>query len=221
MLPKQLLKLFLFNRLSHEMVSGVFVFSGIILSSFQYNANSVLVEQIESNFPIVIRYDSIKDYIFRIQFPLMFKVCNMSNNSKQMGHISYYYKDIKYALSYEQGWNYNLLINKEKNGELLTPYRRGRIVIDSLSNENFVFHTGHSIRYEDSILQSVFRPFISQFKNTGKDTLHIGTIQEFKKNILKLLIYCFKMIAFNFGFILLGVKIMAIISFYLLSRNKM
>ena len=34
-----------------------FVFSGIILSSFQYNANSVLVEQIESNFPIVIRYD--------------------------------------------------------------------------------------------------------------------------------------------------------------------
>ena len=43
-----------------------FVFSGIILSSFQYNANSVLVEQIESNFPIVIRYDSIKDYIFRI-----------------------------------------------------------------------------------------------------------------------------------------------------------
>ena len=77
--------------------------------------------------------------------------------------------------------NYNLLINKEKNGELLTPYRRGRIVIDSLSNENFVFHTGHSIRYEDSILQSVFRPFISQFKNTGKDTLHIGTIQEFKK----------------------------------------
>ena len=158
-----------------------FVFSGIILSSFQYNANSVLVEQIESNFPIVIRYDSIKDYIFRIQFPLMFKVCNMSNNSKQMGHISYYYKDIKYALSYEQGWNYNLLINKEKNGEHLTPYRRGRIVIDSLSNENFVFHTGHSIRYEDSILQSVFRPFISQFKNTGKDTLHIGTIQEFKK----------------------------------------
>ena len=158
-----------------------FVFSGIILSSFQYNANSVLVEQIESNFPIVIRYDSIKDYIFRIQFPLMFKVCNMSNNSKHMGHISYYYKDIKYALSYEQGWNYNLLINKEKNGELLTPYRRGRIVIDSLSNENFVFHTGHSIRYEDSILQSVFRPFISQIKNTGKDTLHIGTIQEFKK----------------------------------------
>lgn len=67
------------------MVSGVFVFSGIILSSFQYNANSVLVEQIESNFPIVIRYDSIKDYIFRIQFPLMFKVCNMSNNSKQWG----------------------------------------------------------------------------------------------------------------------------------------
>lgn len=85
-----------------------------------------------------------------------------------MGHISYYYKDIKYALSYEQGWNYNLLVNKEKNGELLTPYRRGRIVIDSLSNEIFVFHTGHSIRYEDSILQSVFRPFISQIKTREK-----------------------------------------------------
>ena len=45
-----------------------FVFSGIILSSFQHKTNLVLVEQIESNFPIVIRYDSIKDYIFRIQF---------------------------------------------------------------------------------------------------------------------------------------------------------
>lgn len=55
-----------------------FVFSGIILSSFQHKTNLVLVEQIESNFPIVIRYDSIKDYIFRIQFPLMFKVCNIS-----------------------------------------------------------------------------------------------------------------------------------------------
>lgn len=41
-----------------------------------------------------------------------------------------------------------------------------------------------------------------------------------RKNILKLLIYYFKMIVFNFGFILLGVKIMAIISFYLLNRNK-
>lgn len=40
-----------------------FVFSGIILSSFQHKTNLVLVEQIESNFPIVIRYDSIKDYI--------------------------------------------------------------------------------------------------------------------------------------------------------------
>ena len=135
-----------------------------------------------------------------------------------MGHISYYYKDIKYALSYEQGWNYNLLVNKEKNGELLTPYRRGRIVIDSLSNEIFVFHTGHSIRYEDSILQSVFRPFISQIKNTGKDTLHIGTIQEFKKKypeIINLLLQ-----DDSVQFILLGVKIMAIISFYLLNRNK-
>ena len=36
-----------------------FVFSGIILSSFQHKTNLVLVEQIESNFPIVIRYDSI------------------------------------------------------------------------------------------------------------------------------------------------------------------
>ena len=62
-----------------------FVFSGIILSSFQHKTNLVLVEQIESNFPIVIRYDSIKDYIFRIQFPLMFKVCNISNSNKQMG----------------------------------------------------------------------------------------------------------------------------------------
>ena len=197
-----------------------FVFSGIILSSFQHKTNLVLVEQIESNFPIVIRYDSIKDYIFRIQFPLMFKVCNISNSNKQMGHISYYYKDIKYALSYEQGWNYNLLVNKEKNGELLTPYRRGRIVIDSLSNEIFVFHTGHSIRYEDSILQSVFRPFISQIKNTGKILCISVLFKNLRKNILKLLIYYFKMIVFNFGFILLGVKIMAIISFYLLNRNK-
>lgn len=62
-----------------------FVFSGIILSSFQHKTNLVLVEQIESNFPIVIRYDSIKDYIFRIQFPLMFKVCNISNSNKQWG----------------------------------------------------------------------------------------------------------------------------------------
>ena len=47
-----------------------FVFSGIILSSFQHKTNLVLVEQIESNFPIVIRYDSIKDYIFRIQLTI-------------------------------------------------------------------------------------------------------------------------------------------------------
>lgn len=77
-----------------------------------------------------------------------------------------------------------------------------------MSNEIFVFHTGHSIRYEDSILQSVFRPFISQIKNTGKDTLHIGTIQEFKKKypeIINLLLQD-DSVQF-FGFILLGVKI--------------
>ena len=65
--------------------------------------------------------------------------------------------------------------------------------------------------------------FVHLFLNlkTQEKILYISVLfKSLRKNILKLLIYCFKMIAFNFGFILLGVKIMAIISFYLLSRNK-
>lgn len=156
-------------------------FISIVLCSFRIKNDTVIVNQVESTLPIIIRYDSIKDYIFRIQFPLVFKICNMSGNNKQIGQIAYYYKDIKYALSYEQGWNYNVRVNRMEKEELLSPYRRGRIMVDSLATEYFVFQTGHSIRYEDTTLQAVFRSFIPIMKESGKDTLHIGTIRVFKE----------------------------------------
>lgn len=151
------------------------------LCSFQVKNDIVTVKQVESDLPVIIRYDSIKNYIFRIQFPLVFKICNMSDDKKQMGHIAYYYKNIEYALSYEQGWNYNVLIHRMEKGELLSPYQKGRIMIDSLETENLVFQTGHSIRYEDTALQTVFGSFIPIMKESGKDTLHIGTIRALKE----------------------------------------
>lgn len=152
-----------------------------ILSSFQIKNDTVIVEQVESELPIIIRYDSVKNYIFRIQFPLVYRMCNISESNKQISQIAYYYKDIKYALSYEYGWNYNVRINRMEKGELVSPYRRGRIIIDSLATEKFVFYTGHSIRYEDIKLQSIFCPFIPILKDSHKDTLHIGTIKLFKE----------------------------------------
>ncbi|WP_425886044.1 hypothetical protein ACPYIV_05490 [Parabacteroides sp. ASD2025] len=156
-------------------------FISIALCSFRIKNDTVVVEQVESDLPIIIRYDSVRDYIFRVQFPLTFRICNISGRNKQICQIAYYYKDINHALSYEQGWNYNVRINRIKKGELLSPYKRGRIMIDSLTTENFVFQTGHSIRYEDTTLQSVFRSFIPAIKQSGKDTLHISTIRAFKE----------------------------------------
>lgn len=162
-------------------IIALLIFISITLCSFQIKNDTVVVKQVASDLPVIIRYDSIKDYIFRIQFPLVFRICNISDSNKQIGQIAYYYQDIKYALSYEQGWNYNVRVNRMRKGELLSPYSKGRIVIDSLATENFVFQTGHSIRYEDTILQSIFRPLIPIIKESGKDTLHIGTIQTFKE----------------------------------------
>lgn len=157
------------------------IFISVISCSFQIKNDAVIIEQVESDLPIIIRYDSVKDYIFRIQFPLVYRIRNISDHNKQIGQIAYYYKDIKYALSYEYGWNYNVRINRIEKGELVSPYRKGRIMIDSLATEYFVFQTGHSIRYEDTTLQSLFRPFIPTLKESHKDTLHISTIRVFKE----------------------------------------
>ena len=68
-------------------------FISIALCSFRIKNDTVVVEQVESDLPIIIRYDSVRDYIFRVQFPLTFRICNISGRNKQICQIAYYYKD--------------------------------------------------------------------------------------------------------------------------------
>lgn len=113
-----------FLRFRMKLIIIFLMFISIILCSFQIKNNAVVIEQVDSNLPIIIRYDSVKDHVFRIQLPLVYRIRNISDHNKQIGQIG----------------------------------------------------------YEDTTLQSLFRPFIPQLKESHKDTLYISTIRMFKEN---------------------------------------
>ena len=58
---------------------------------------------------------------------------------------------------------------------------RGKKVIKSSDTISFVSFTSHFINNEDSIQQQ-FKPYIEQMLKENKDTLHVGTVSEFKQN---------------------------------------
>ena len=144
----------------------------LFLCSFTVR-DSIIVEQIASDYPIIVRYNN-KGICFRIHYPIVFRVKNLSGKKYKIFKANYFYGNSKYSYSLYNEW-YPVFVKQERENKIIDAHERGRIIIDSLQTRDFIIQTAHSIPKGDSF-QSIICPYIN-FRNIG-DTLHLESIKE-------------------------------------------
>ncbi|WP_165024390.1 hypothetical protein [Dysgonomonas sp. ZJ279] len=151
----------------------------------------ISIKQIETDYPVIIRGDIDKNEIFSINFHFAFKYKNESSIKRKISIIDYYYcKD--HGKSYTNafgGWG-GIKMYEHKNDSLIRidSYYKNK-PINFSEDQEFVVYTSHEVDTA-LIFQSELRPYLEQIKargtTHGKDTLSIGTFNEFKKKHPKL-----------------------------------
>lgn len=159
----------------------IFILSMLFLCSFTVR-DSIIVEQVTSDYPIVVRYNN-KGICFRIHYPVVYRVKNLSEKKYKIFKVNYFYGNSKYSYSLYKEWC-PVFVKQERDNKIIDAREKGRIIIDSLQTRDFIIQTAHSILEKDTF-QSIIRPYIN-FHNKG-DTLHLKNIKEIKKKYFNVL----------------------------------
>lgn len=146
----------------------------LFLCSFTVR-DSIIVEQIASDHPIVIRYND-QGICFRIHYPIVFRVKNLSVKKYKIFKVNYFYGNSKYSYSLYKEWC-PVFVKQERENKIIDARERGRIIIDSLQTRDFIIQTAHSIPESDTF-QSIICPYVNL--KSDKDTLHFKSIKEIK-----------------------------------------
>jgi hypothetical protein len=133
------------------------------------------ITQKEVNQEIIIRSASDdKNRIITIQFPNEIILSNNSSKNCDLLTINYKYNNIP------SNRNLNLGLYINKNDELIRVRNNKKKILPSKKDLNFIFYSRHFVD-STKATQQQFTPYIAKMLAENKDTLHIGTVQEFKQ----------------------------------------
>ncbi|QKX06463.1 hypothetical protein HN014_16595 [Aquimarina sp. TRL1] len=134
------------------------------------------ITQKEVNQEIIIRTASDdKMSIITIQFPNSIVLSNNSSIDRDFLTIDYKYNNIPY----NRDLNLGLYVMNE-NGKLKRVRNNKKKTILSKEKRSFIYYSRHFVDSSKST-QQYFRSYITKMHEENKDTLHIGTVSEFKK----------------------------------------
>ncbi|WP_417784753.1 hypothetical protein [Tenacibaculum sp.] len=115
-----------------------------------------------------------KNRIITIQFPNKITLQNNSFLDKEILTVDYKYNNIP------PNRNLNLGLYVKEKGKLKRVRNNKKKIINSKGSLNFIFYSRHFVDSTKSIQQQ-FKPYVAKMLAENKDTLHIGTVTEFKK----------------------------------------
>ncbi|MBU3026006.1 hypothetical protein [Zobellia galactanivorans] len=123
--------------------------------------------------PIIIKYSKEYNSIYGIKIPIQLDITNESIYSKSFITIDYKYNPYNKGVG-EEIYIINDSIYKIKNNKKKT--------VPSLGKNNYIVYSRYRIdRFDtENIYQQQFKPYIKKMLEENKDTLHIGTVGEFK-----------------------------------------
>ncbi|PID68990.1 MAG: hypothetical protein CR968_00200 [Flavobacteriia bacterium] len=137
--------------------------------------HKVSITQRKVSQKVIIRTASDnKNSIIRIQFPNEIILKNNSLRKRDLLTINYIYNNIP------SNRNLNLGLYTRKNGTLMRVRNNKKKIIPSKDSLNFVFYSRHFVDSTKST-QKQFKPYVEKMLGLDKDTLHIGTVSEFKQ----------------------------------------
>ena len=162
-------------------ISLLFLSLICMLQSVNSDSISVSVQPVKSSSQIILKSDRSKSKIFMIQFPLTYRVCNLSSEKAALYYYRYYFNSADKSHTAKLGWiGQGMLILKKADGKLENPYNSGRIVIDSHHCNEYITYTYHHIGKQGNY-QELFLPYLEKMKEENKDTLNIGTFEEIRQ----------------------------------------
>lgn len=149
----------------------------IIITLFSCSSNKrLIVEQIDSNYPIILVKGKNSNKIATIRFPLAFNISKSSlDNDVKIGSLSYLYNS---ALSEKATWMAGAILYSYQNNELKPTKGLQKI---NLTKKEFVVYTRHYVSYgiNDDLWQ-IFQPYYDYMSENHKDTLHIESLRQLK-----------------------------------------
>ncbi len=154
------------------------VVTSLILFFF-LSCNSTFKSKIEisqsiSDNSVILRL-SKQNTIIRIQFPNEISIQNNSFFSKSFVEIDYSYNK---SMPMERDLGIGLF---KKNDEILNSVSAtGKRTIPSKQSLEYIYCTRHFVD-SSKTTQQQFKPYIEKMLAENKDTLHIGTVSEFKQ----------------------------------------
>ncbi|CAL2104600.1 hypothetical protein [Tenacibaculum sp. 190130A14a] len=145
-----------------------------LLSCFR--KNNIEVNFADANEKVVILSAmNNRQYITRILFPKRIKITNVSNSTISFVKLTYLYNQ---NMPIEK--DYGIGLFEQKNNKLYTISTTGKKKIDSKKWLEYSLYTKHYID-TSALNQKKFKEFTNKMFSENKDTLHIGTVSEFKQ----------------------------------------
>ncbi|WP_302258963.1 hypothetical protein [uncultured Bacteroides sp.] len=161
------------------MIKQILLFALVVIIAFLSCSSNkkLVVEQTNSNYPIILVKGKNSNKIATIRFPLVFNISKSSfENDVKIGSLSYLYNS---SLSKKATWMAGAILYSSQNDEL-QPIK-GLQKID-LTKKEFVVYTRHYISYSiNDDLGHFFQPYYDYMSENSKDTLHIESLQQLKK----------------------------------------
>ena len=136
---------------------------------------NIEINQNEANLPVVIRLaKDNKDRVISLELPGTLKIENSTNERVKFLRIYYKYNE---NIPQERKSGFGISLYDIKN-ELLENIRNKKTIMKDGEILNYIFYSSH---YIDSTISKELISYSQKTYPTDKDTLHIGTVDEFKQ----------------------------------------
>ena len=137
----------------------ILLISVMPLCSFHSAGDSIKVEQVASDYPIIVKSNHNVGF-FRIYYPLVYRIHNPSTKRYSF-KVDYYYGNPPYSYSLTSEWSPIIFVQRNVNNEIVGARERGRLLIGSLETKEYIVYPGHTIPKGDS-LQHLLETYINE-----------------------------------------------------------
>lgn len=161
------------NKIKFSLLSAL----ALIFISCNSNSQKHLeINQKNTELPIIFRLaKDDNNRLIRVQFSREIQIQNKSLFKESFVKIEYHYNE-----TVPVGRDLGIGLFEYDFDNLKSISTRGKKNIPSKSSVNYILYTRHFLDSTKSVQQQ-FKPYIEKMLSSGKDTLHIGTVAEFKK----------------------------------------
>lgn len=159
------------NKLLKLLIWGIFL---LLFYNCESIKKGIRINYLDTDMSIIIRMTKEDNSIIGIGFPKKINVENKSFFKESFVKIEYRYNNIP------RERNYGIGLFEQENEILANISNNKKKTIPSKGSVNYILYTRHFVDSTKSIQQQ-FKPYIEKMLRLNKDTLHIGTVTEFKK----------------------------------------